>query len=449
MTNLVCPLDFRYGREEVREIFSEITKLSLLLKVESALAKAHAEVGNIPGSAAREIEKKANLDWVKLKRVKQIESEIKHDIGAVVQALTEVCEGEAKRWVHFGATSYDLVDSANALQLVKAEEFISSNLLALNKLILKLAVQYKSTPMIGRTHGQHAIPITFGLKLACYASEISRQLGRLEASKEEIRVGKMLGAVGTGAALGEHALEIQARVMKELGLKAEVGATQIVGRDRYVQFLSTCGNLATTLEKIAQEIRNLQRTEIGEVAEGFGEKQVGSSAMPHKRNPIKCEQICGLARVIRSNLLPAWENALQWHERDLCNSSAERFILAHTCILLDWIIYQLRKVFEGIQVYPERMKENLGKSLGLPLAEAVMTKLVNKGVGRQDAYALVQQQSMKALAQRKDLSKVLKESKAVRKHLTPKEIDEAMEPRNYLGKSEEIVDQIVKKLAPM
>jgi adenylosuccinate lyase len=445
MTNLVCPLDFRYGRKEIKEIFSEATKLSLLLKVEAALAKAHAEVGNIPRRAAREIEKKASLEWVKLERVKLIEQEIKHDIGAVVRALTEVCEGEAKRWVHFGATSYDLVDSANALQLVKACELISLNLFALNKLMLKLAKQYKSTPMIGRTHGQHAIPITFGLKLACYCSEIGRQIERLEASKEEIRVGKMLGAVGTGAALGEHALEIQAKVMEELGLKAEEGATQIVGRDRYIQFLSTCANLATTLEKIAQEIRNLQRTEIGEVAEGFEAKQMGSSAMPHKRNPINCEQICGLARVIRSNLLPAWENALQWHERDLCNSASERFILAHTCILIDWIIYQLRKVFQGLEVYPERMKENLDRSSGLPLAEAVMTRLINKGVWRQDAYELAQRQSAKALAQKTNLSKVLKESKEIRKYLTPKEIHEAMDPKNYLGKSEELVEQIVKK----
>jgi adenylosuccinate lyase len=229
-----------------------------------------------------------------------------------------------------------------------------------------------------------------------------------------------------------------------LGLRAEVGATQIVGRDRYIHFLSTCANIASTLEKIAQEIRNLQRTEIGEVAEGFAKKQMGSSAMPQKKNPIRCEQTCGLARVIRSNLLPAWENALQWHERDLCNSSSERFILAHTCILLDWIVYQMISVFEGIQVYPERMRENLEKSLGLPLAESVMTKLINRGVDREGAYRLVQRLSAEAVSQKTAFSEILKSSKAVRRHLTLKEIDEATDPKNYLGKSEELVELIIK-----
>jgi len=444
MNNLVCPLDFRYGREKIREVFSESTKLSLLLKVEAALAKAHSQLGNIPSEAASEIEKKACLKWVKLERVKQIEQETKHDIGAVVKALTEVCEGDAKRWVHLGATSYDMVDSVNALQLAKACEIINSGLLELNKLILGLAREHKSTMMVGRTHGQHALPITFGLKMSCFASEIDRQIRRVKQSKEEISVGKMLGAVGTGAGLGEHALEIQKIVMDELGLRAEVGATQIVGRDRYIHFLSTCANIASTLEKIAQEIRNLQRTEIGEVAEEFAKKQMGSSAMPQKKNPIRCEQTCGLARVIRSNLLPAWENALQWHERDLCNSSSERFILAHTCILLDWIVYQMISVFEGIQVYPERMRENLEKSLGLPLAESVMTKLINRGVDREEAYRLVQRLSAEAVSQKTAFSGILKSSKAVRRHLTLKEIDEATDPKNYLGKSEELVELIIK-----
>ncbi|KAA0003478.1 MAG: adenylosuccinate lyase, partial [Thermoplasmata archaeon] len=377
----VCPLDFRYGRKEIKKIFSEEARLSYQLKVEAALARAHAEVGNIAEEHAKEIAEKANVKYVKVERVKEIEKEIHHDVMAMVKALAEVC-GESGKYVHLGATSYDIVDSANALQMKEGLEIIENDIITLKKSIALLAEKYKDTIMLGRTHGQHALPITFGLKMAVFVAEMERQRKRIKRCKDEIAVGKMSGAVGSGASLGKKFFEIQEIVMNELGLKAEIPSTQIVGRDRYIHVISTLANIATSLEKFATEIRNLQRNEIGEVAEAFEKKQVGSSTMPHKRNPIICEQICGLARLIRSMLLPAWENAIQWHERDLCNSSSERFIIPHAFILTDWILIQMEKVFSNLEVYPEKMKENIEKSKGLPLAEAIMMLLVKKGMNR-------------------------------------------------------------------
>jgi len=262
-----------------------------------------------------------------------------------------------------------------------------------------------------------------------------------------VLVGKMSGAVGTGAAMGKHVLKIQELVMQDLKLGIEEGATQIVGRDRYIELLSTLANIATTMEKFATEIRNLQRSEINEVAESFeSKKQVGSSTMPHKRNPIICEQICGIARVARSGIIPGFENAIQWHERDLCNSSSERFILPHSLILTDWIVYQMNNVFKNLQINPEKMKDNLKKSKGFPMAEAVMTKLVEKGIGRGDAHELIRKCSIKASTEDKDLLAILIEEKNVSKLLNKNELKEVMNPKNYLGASEKIVDNIVKKL---
>jgi adenylosuccinate lyase len=445
MNHPICPLDFRYGRKEIKEIFSEEHKLGLMLKVEAALAQAHAEVGNIPRPDADEIVDKASLKFIRLARVKEIEKEIKHDVGAIVQALGEVCSPSARRWVHFGATSYDIVDSANALQLVEASKLIKANLRSLIEAIAKLAERHKATLMIGRTHGQHALPITFGLKLACWVSELTRQYLRFADAEKQISVGKMLGAVGSGAGLGQHAFEIQDKVMKALRLSPELGSTQIIGRDRYIAFISVCANLAASMEKIAQEIRTLQRTEIMEVSEGFSSKQIGSSAMPQKKNPITCEQVCGLARIVRAHLLPAWENALQWDERDLANSSGERFLLGHTCVLLDWIIYKLKNVMDNLLVFPDRMLQNLELSLGVSLAESLMNSLLEKGMEREKAYRMVQAACKLAQKERRHLGQVAEQDKEFLKYLSPEEIAEALNPRNYLGKSEEIVDLILKK----
>jgi len=447
MENPVCPLDFRYGRKEIKEVFGETSKLQYLLDVEAALARAHAAVGNISKKAADEISKKASVKYVTVKRVNEIERETRHDIMAVTKALSEVCSGDAGKYVHLGATSYDIVDTANALQFAAATDLIKAQVRELRVTLVGLAKEYKNTIMAGRTHGQYSIPITFGLKMAVYAMEVDRHLERLHECKSRLLVGKMSGAVGSGAAMGKHALKIQELVMADLKLGTEEASTQIVGRDRYIELLSVLANIASSMEKFATEIRNLQRSEIGEVSEAFeAKKQVGSSTMPQKRNPILCEQVCGLARVIRSFIIPAYENAIQWHERDLCNSSSERFILPHSLIMTDWIVFQMNKVFRNLQVYPERMRENLENSKGLPMAEAVMTKLVEKGMGRGDAHELVRTCSLKAASENKLLLSVLLENPKITKLLKKKELEEVMNPRNYLGVSDKIVDHVVKKL---
>ncbi len=447
MDNLVCPIDYRYGREEIKEVFGEDSKLQFLLDVEAALARAHAKVGNIPQKAADEISKKASIKYVKTERVKVIESETKHDIMAVTKALGEVCDKEAAKYIHLGATSYDIVDTANALQFSKATEIIKSELKKLRTTLVNLAKKHKNTIMLGRTHGQYSIPITFGLKMAVYALEIDRHLERMRECNSRVLVGKMSGAVGTGAAMGKNVLRIQELVMQDLKLGIEEGATQIVGRDRYIELLSTLANISISMEKFATEIRNLQRSEIAEVAEAFeSKKQVGSSTMPHKRNPIVCEQICGIARVARSGIIPGFENAIQWHERDLCNSSSERFILPHSLVLTDWIVYQMNNVFKNLQINPDKMIENLNRSKGLPMAEAVMTKLVEKKMGRGDAHELVRKCAIKAYTEDKDLLSILMDEKNVSKLLNKNELKEVMDPKNYLGVTEKIVDNIVKKL---
>ena len=447
MLDPVCPLDYRYGRREIKNIFGEERRLQYLLNVEAALARAHAKVGNIPKSAADEITKKASTKIIKVERVRKIESETKHDIMAITLALSEQCKGDAGKYIHLGATSYDIVDTANALQFADSLELISKCLKELRKTFVDLAIKHKKTVMVGRTHGQHTIPITFGLKMVGYAMEVDRHLERLFECKSRLLVGKLSGAVGTGAALGPKALKLQEEMLKELKLGIEDVSTQIVCRDRYNELLGVLCNIATSMEKFATEIRNLQRDEIGEVAEAFEvKKQVGSSTMPHKRNPITCEQICGLARLIRGFIIPTYENAVQWHERDLCNSSNERFIIPHSIIITDWIIYKTDDVFKNIKVFPDKMKKNLELSKGLPMAESLMTTLIGKGMGRGDAHELMRKTALKAAEEEKTLKEIFIIENKKLKLLSEKEINYALNPENYLGVTNEIIDRVVKKL---
>jgi len=447
MNDPVCPLDYRYGRKEVKKIFSETARLQYLLDVEAALARSHAKLGNISKKDAEEITKKANTKYVKASRVKEIERDTKHDIMAVTKALAEQCIGNSSKYIHLGATSYDIVDTANALQFAHSTEFISKGLKELRKTLVTLAQKHKNTIMVGRTHGQHTIPITFGLKMAGYAMEIDRHLERIHECKSRLLVGKLSGAVGTGAALGPKALKLQTEMLKELKLGVEDVSTQIVCRDRYNELFSNLANIATSLEKFSTEVRNLQRDEIKEVTEAFeSKKQVGSSTMPHKKNPITCEQICGLARLVRAYTIPAFENAIQWHERDLCNSSSERFIIPHSIILTDWIIYKTNDVFKNIKVLPENMKKNLVISKGLPMAESLMTTLISKGMGRGYAHELMRKTALKAAKEGKTLREVFISENKKLKILSEKEIDYALDPKNYLGATEQIVDRVVKKL---
>lgn len=443
----VCPLDYRYGRKELKEIFGETQRLQYLLDVEAALARAHAKVGNIPKIAADEISKKASTKYVKVDKVNKIEAETKHDIMAVTRALAEQCSGDSGKYIHLGATSYDIVDTANALQLADSTTYIQKGLKELRTTLVNLAKKYRKTVMVGRTHGQHTIPITFGLKMAGYAMEVDRHMERLFECKSRLLIGKLSGAVGTGAALGKNALKLQEEMLKELKLGVENVSTQIVCRDRYNELIGDLCNIATSIEKFATEIRNLQRDEIGEVAEAFeAKKQVGSSTMPHKRNPITCEQICSLARVVRGFIIPTYENAIQWHERDLCNSASERFILPHSIILTDWIVYQMNTVFKNLKVFPDRMKKNMEISKGLPMAESLMTTLISKGMGRGDAHELMRKTSLKAASQNKSLKEVFIQENKKLKMLSEKEINYALKPENYLGATDKIIDRVIKKL---
>jgi adenylosuccinate lyase len=341
----------------MKGIFNEENKLQKMLDVEAALARAHAKVGNISKEYAEMITKIANTEKVKVERVKQIEKEIRHDLMAVVKALAEA-SGEAGKYVHLGATSSDIVDTATALQLKEAVTILKEDLMKLRGVFLSLARKHKDTVMMGRTHGQSAVPMTFGLKMAVYGLEVHRHLKRLNECEKRILVGKMSGAVGTGAAFGPQALKIQKIVTEDLGVGVEEASTQIVGRDRYTEFVCLLANIASSIEKFATEVRNLQRSEIDEVAEAFDTKKwVGSSTMAHKKNPINCENVCGLARIIRSFVTPTLENMILWHERDLTNSSAERFIIPHICILTDDILIKITNVFDNLEVNKKKMRE--------------------------------------------------------------------------------------------
>lgn len=441
----VCALEYRYGRDKMKAIFTEANKLAKFLEVEAALAEAHAQLGNISEEDAKTIRANANLDSVKVEEVNAIEAQIKHDVMAVVKAMAAKC-GDAGKSIHLGATSNDIIDTGTALQLKEAVEIIREDLVSLKNSLLSLADKHKNTIQVGRTHGQFAVPTTFGLKMAVYGAEIARHIERLDESKDRLLVGKMTGAVGTGAALGEEALQIQDIVMEKLGLKPEEASLQIIGRDRYIEFIALLANIATSLEKFATEVRNLQRSEIKEAAEAFDvKKQVGSSTMAHKKNPITAENICGLARVTRGFLLPTFENNVLWHERDLCNSSGERIILPHACVLIDDIITKMTNVFDYLAVYPENMKSNLESSKGLIMGESVMIALTKKGVGRQVAHEAVRQAAMKAVDEGLNFSEVLALDKTVSDAMTKEELDSALNPENYTGSAQNIVENIIKK----
>ncbi|RLF49532.1 MAG: adenylosuccinate lyase [Thermoplasmata archaeon] len=440
----VCPLDYRYGREVMRRIFSEEGRIERMLRVEAALAIAHARVGNIPKSYANIIAERANLDNVKVERIKEIEAEIKHDVMALVKALSEVC-GEAGKYVHLGATSNDIIDTATALQIKEAMQILRKDLVMLLQTMIGMAERYRGTIMLGRTHGQAAIPITFGLKMAVYASEFLRHLQRLDEALPRIITGKMSGAVGTGASFGSKALEVQRAVMEELGLAEEMASTQIVGRDRYIELVCLIANMATSVEKVGTEIRNLQRTEISEVMEAFDiEKQVGSSTMAHKKNPILAENICGLCRVIRGFITPMMECGILWHERDLTNSSAERFIIPHVLILIDDVLTKLNKLLSNLVVFEDRMRENVRAAGDIIMAEAAIMALVEKGLGRQEAHEIVRRCAMRAQDTGTSLLRALMEQEVVTSVMEKEELETILRPENYLGVKDEIIDSVIK-----
>ena len=442
----ILPIDTgRYGTPEMRRIFEEENRLQKMLMVEAALAWAHGEVGDIPKRDAKKIVETASTKHVKLSRVKEIEQEIKHDVMALVQALAEAC-GPSGAYVHLGATSSDILDTATALQLKDALNLIEKRLSDLELVLIKKAEQYKETMMMGRTHGQHALPVTLGFKFAVWTREVARHLQRLQECKDRLIVGKMSGAVGTQAGFGPHALKIQELTMKRLGIKPAEISTQIVQRDRYAEFICILAITASTLDKIANEIRELQRPEIGEVFEPFErKKQVGSSTMPHKRNPMICEMVCGLAKVMRSLVTPALENVPTWHERDLTQSSAERFIIPEACILADYMLILMTNVLTGLHVDEQRMLKNMELTQGRMMSEAIMLALARKGMDRQKSHELVRGLAIRSDVEKRLFKEILVENSTVQKMLSKREIDEALDPRNYLGTAVKQVELVIGK----
>ncbi len=441
----VHPIEYRYFYPEMKRIWTEENKLETWLKVEATLAKAHAKLGNIPQSAAEEIERKANPSFVKLERVKAIEENIQHDLMSMVEALTEVCEGEAKNYVHLGATSYDIEDTSLALQFRDSMSIIESDLNEFKNALLNLANTHKETICVARTHGQHALPTTYGMKFALWAVEVQRHLERLNDAKRRVLVGKMTGAVGTGASHGEKSEEIHRLVMQELNLEPVLISTQVVQRDRHAELITKLALVAATLDKMAKEIRNLQRTEIAEVMEPVKIGQVGSSAMPHKRNPHKSERICGLARIIKSFVYPAMENVSLEHERDLTNSAPERIIYAEAFILLDYMLKQMSQILNGLEFNYENIRKNLELTKGLIMTENVMNGLVKKGMPRQEAHEFLRNCSSEVIKTGKSLKEVLI-NKDISKYFTESELEWYLNPKNYLGNAVKQVENVVNKL---
>lgn len=439
----ISPFEERY-KTEMNAIFEDRNKLRRWMDVEIALAKVHARMGTIPKDAvARMAEGAKKVDPA---RVREIEEEIHHDLMAMVRALSEQ-SGDAGKYVHLGATSYDIEDTATALIFLDAINALDGRLGALGSALRDLAKKHKRTVCIGRTHGQHAVPTTYGMKFAIYYQELLRNRERLKQAKARIGVGKMSGAAGTMATFGDKGMEIQSAVMKELGLEPAKASNQVIQRDRHAEVLCDLALIAALLEKIAKEIRNLQRTEIGEVSEPFGKKQVGSSTMPQKRNPHKCERVCSLARLVRANAQTAFENIALEHERDLTNSANERAIFGESFVCVDYMALEMTKILQGLEFFPENIERNLGFTHGLIMSERLMIALTDeavmgkgKAIGRQEAHELVRELAQRAFREKKDLKALVKEKKL----LPDKELDVIFDPHTYIGCAERIVEEAVR-----
>ena len=441
----IHPIEFRYGTPEMKNIWEEENKLQRMLDVEAALALAEGKLGIIPQEVADEIAAKANTKYVKLERMKEIEAETNHDIAALSKSITEVCENSAGEYVHFGATSNDIVDSSNSLLIRDSIDVLEEKLERLTKIMLKLAEENKMKVCIGRTHGQHALPTTYGMKFGIWADELHRQYVRLENARANVCVGMMDGAVGTTAALGEQGWEIHKAVAEILGLPAARITNQVVQRDNHVEFISVLANIASTLDKIGLEIRSLQRTEIMEVGEFFDpEKQVGSSTMPHKMNPITAERICGVARIVKSFVNAALDNNPLWHERDLTNSSCERIMFPESCILTDYILNLTIKLMNNLVFYDENIERNLNFTNGLIMAERLMAELTRAGMGKQTAYGIVRKNAIKANKEKLLLGELILEDEEVQKYLTQEDVDKIMDPHTYTGSIPAIIDELLE-----
>jgi adenylosuccinate lyase len=425
----------RYTRAEMGEIWSERAKLQAWLDIEILACEAQARLGIIPPDAVKVIRRKADFDP---DRVAEIERETKHD---VIAFLTNVGEyvGPESRFIHLGMTSSDVLDTGLAVQMKQSAQLLLKDLIALAAVLKRRAKEFKMTVMIGRTHGIHAEPTTFGLKLALWYDETRRNIARLERAFETISVGQISGAVGTYEHIDPS---VELYVCRKLGLKAASISTQILQRDRHAEFMTTLAVIGSSLEKFATEIRHLQKTEVLEAEEFFSKGQKGSSAMPHKRNPITCERVAGLSRILRGNALAAMENVALWHERDITHSSVERVIIPDSCILLDYMLAAFTKIVDQLLVYPANMRKNIELTHGLVHSQAVMLAMTNKGMKREDAYAIVQKSAMESWRTKKPFRSYISADPKVKKLLSKKELDAAFDPAKALAN----VDYIFKRV---
>ena len=416
----------RYTRPEMGRIWSDENKFRMWLRVEIAATETLAEAGMVPQSAVKAIRERGDFD---LARIQALEAEVKHDLIAFTTAVAEKVGAES-RWLHFGLTSNDVIDTAQALQIHEASLIIRNDLEALKTVLKRRAFEFQHTPTIGRTHGIHAEPTTFGLKLANWHSETERNIERFEHAAEDLRVGKISGAVGTLAHLTP---ELEEKICSRLGLKTAAISSQVIQRDRHAFFVATLAVIASTLDKIALEIRHLQRTEVREAEEYFSEKQKGSSAMPHKRNPITCEQISGLARVVRGNAQAAFEDVALWHERDISHSSVERIILPDSTILIDYLLHKTTTLIDTLLVYPERMLQNLESTGGLIFSGQLLLDLAEAGMSREEAYRLVQKHAMAAWKNGTNFREAIRNDSEIRSKLSGEQIERAFNLERQLG----------------
>ena len=437
----------RYTRPEMARIWSDENRFRTWLAVEVAATETLAAAGIVPKEAAKAIHARAGFN---VDRIFQIEAEVKHDVIAFTTAVAEIV-GPHARWFHYGLTSNDVVDTAQALLIQQASSLIAGDLERLAEVFERRAWEFKDTPMIGRTHGIHAEPITFGFKIANWYSETQRNIARFEAATEDLRVGKFSGAVGTFAHLTP---ELEEKMCARLGLKAAAVSSQVIQRDRHAHYLATLATIASTLDKIATEIRHLQRTEVREAEEYFSEKQKGSSAMPHKRNPVTCEQISGLARVVRSNAQAGFENVALWHERDISHSSVERIIIPDSTTLADYLLNKTATLIETMFVYPERMLANLESTRGLVFSGQLLLDLVESGVAREDAYRLVQSHAMRAWKENLDFRELILNDPEISGRVPRAKIERAFDLKRQLKNIDKIFARVfpskttVKKDAP-
>jgi adenylosuccinate lyase len=443
----ILPIDGgRYGTDKMKEIFDDQKKITYQLEIEAAVALSQAEIGMVPKDAAVNISKMARSGKISVKRVKQLESKSDHDTAALVEALNELCKLSAKPWIHYGLTSNDLVDTSNSLQVRDTLRIIEPKVARLALLLSEQAIKYKTLPAVGRTHGQHASIISFGLKFANWALEMSNHVQRIEELKKRVLICKTLGVVGTGSLMGAKALEVQRRVAKKLELYPADVTTQVVARERYAELIFDMALIGSTLEKIAVEIRNLQRTEIGEVAESFKKGQMGSSAVPVKRNPVKSERVTSLSKLLRSQISVAFENIPLWHERDLSNSANERFIIPTSAILLDEMLETMTRVIGSLFVNENKIRQNLEITKGQIFAEFVLDAMIQKGVPRFEAYRDIQRVAFASSEDGTDFRDAVRNDAVFSSHLTDQEIDKIFVPENHLGASFDIIKNVSSKV---